>query len=79
MKQLPERRCIVPTLPLGSHTRAGAATVAVLTPAGVADLVADLLERLELRDVTVVAGRHGWRDRAVAGDAAARTRRAARC
>ena len=56
--RLPDHRCVVPTLPLGSHT-VPVADRSVLTPAGVADLVADLLERLDLRDVTVVASDTG--------------------
>ena len=42
--RLPDHRCIVPTLPLGSHT-VPVADRSVLTPVGVADLVADLLDR----------------------------------
>ena len=56
--RLPDHRCVVPTLPLGSHT-VPVADRSVLTPVGVADLVADLLERLDLRDVTVVASDTG--------------------
>src|SRR5688572_23568044 len=56
--RLPDHRCIVPTLPLGSHTTP-VADRSVLTPAGVADLVADELERLDLRDVTVVGNDTG--------------------
>jgi pimeloyl-ACP methyl ester carboxylesterase len=56
--RLPGHRCIVPTLPLGSHT-VPVADRSVLTPAGVADLVADLLEELGLDGVTVVANDTG--------------------
>jgi pimeloyl-ACP methyl ester carboxylesterase len=56
--RLPDHRCVVPTLPLGSHT-VPVADRSVLTPAGVADLVADLLDELDLRDVTVVASDTG--------------------
>ena len=56
--RLPDHRCVVPTLPLGSHT-VPVADRSVLTPAGVADLVADLLESLGLHDVTVVASDTG--------------------
>ena len=56
--RLPDHRCVVPTLPLGSHT-APVADRSVLTPAGVADLVANLLERLDLHDVTIVASDTG--------------------
>jgi pimeloyl-ACP methyl ester carboxylesterase len=56
--RLPDHRCIVPTLPLGSHTTP-VADRSVLTPAGVADLVAAELERLDVRDVTVVGNDTG--------------------
>jgi pimeloyl-ACP methyl ester carboxylesterase len=55
---LPGRRCVVPTLPLGSHT-IPARHRSALTPEGVADLIADLIERLYLEDVTVVANDTG--------------------
>ncbi|HEU4702414.1 MAG TPA: alpha/beta hydrolase [Conexibacter sp.] len=48
-----DHRCIVPTLPLGAHTRPMNAD-ADLTIHGVARLVDELLERLDLRDVTLV-------------------------
>lgn len=51
-------RCIVPDLPLGSHTipmKPGAD----VSPRGVARLVSELLERLELTDVTLVANDTG--------------------
>jgi pimeloyl-ACP methyl ester carboxylesterase len=47
-------RCLVPDLPLGSHTvpmRPGAD----LSPPGLARLIGEFLERLDLRDVTLVA------------------------
>jgi pimeloyl-ACP methyl ester carboxylesterase len=47
-------RCITPDLPLGGHARAMRAD-ADLSPRGVAQLIADLIEALELGDVTVVA------------------------
>ncbi len=53
-----DRRCIVPVLPLGCHPTplpAGADR----TPAGVAAMVADLLEHLDLRDVTLVGNDSG--------------------
>jgi pimeloyl-ACP methyl ester carboxylesterase len=55
---LPGRRCIVPTLPLGSHT-IPVVDRSVLTPAGVADLVADEIARLDLHDVVVVGNDTG--------------------
>lgn len=46
-------RCIAPTLPLGAH-RLAVAPGADLSLPGVARLVSELLERLDLTDVTVV-------------------------
>src|SRR5262245_31529352 len=49
----PDHRCVVPTLPVGSHRqpmRAGGD----LSLRGLARLEAEFLERLELRDVTLV-------------------------
>src|SRR5437868_2087318 len=51
-------RCIAPDLPLGSHPHAMAAG-ADLTPRGVAALIAELLEKLELSDVTLVGNDTG--------------------
>ncbi len=51
-------RCIVPDLPLGSH-RLPMTDGADLTPDGVARLVAELIERLELTDVTLVGNDTG--------------------
>ncbi len=51
-------RCVVPTLPLGSH-RIPMRDRSALTPTGVADLLAELIERLELTDVTIVANDTG--------------------
>src|SRR3954447_16566422 len=51
-------RCIVPTLPLGSH-RVPVRDRSALTPIGVADMLAELMERLELNDVTIVANDTG--------------------
>ncbi|ADJ46900.1 alpha/beta hydrolase [Amycolatopsis mediterranei S699] len=51
-------RCLAPDLPLGSHDlpmRAGAD----LSPAGNADVIADFLDALDLRDVTLVANDTG--------------------
>jgi pimeloyl-ACP methyl ester carboxylesterase len=53
-----QARCIVPDLPLGSHTlpmRRGAD----LSPPGLARLIADLLAALDLRDVTLVGNDTG--------------------
>ena len=51
-------RCIQPDLPLGAHRRALTAT-ADLSPTGLARLIADLMERLDLRDVTIVGNDTG--------------------
>ncbi|WP_280236481.1 alpha/beta fold hydrolase [Nocardia cyriacigeorgica] len=50
-------RCLSPDWPLGSHTVAMPG--ADLTPAGVADIIASFLERLDLTDVTIVANDTG--------------------
>jgi pimeloyl-ACP methyl ester carboxylesterase len=55
---LPDRRCIAPTLPLGSH-RAPVADRSTLTPIGVADQIADLIAEQGLTDLTVVASDTG--------------------
>jgi pimeloyl-ACP methyl ester carboxylesterase len=51
-------RVIVPDLPLGSHTRPMSPD-ADLTPPGLAALIAEFLERLELTDVTLVGNDTG--------------------
>jgi pimeloyl-ACP methyl ester carboxylesterase len=51
-------RCVVPDLPLGSHP-AAMRPDADLTPPGIARLVADLLDELDLRDVTLVGNDTG--------------------
>ena len=51
-------RCIVPELPLGSHSMPLGAGPDV-TPPAVATLIAELLERLELEDVTLVGNDTG--------------------
>lgn len=52
-----EHRCIVPTLPLGSHRRPMRRD-AELTLGGFARMVAELLEALDLREVTLVQNDH---------------------
>ncbi|MFJ8859262.1 alpha/beta fold hydrolase [Streptomyces sp. NPDC102451] len=49
----PDYRCVVPTLPLGAHRRPMRPD-ADLTVLGVAHLVAEFLEELDLHDVTLV-------------------------
>jgi pimeloyl-ACP methyl ester carboxylesterase len=51
-------RCIVPELPLGSH-RIPMRADADLTPPGIAALIAELMARLELHDVTLVGNDTG--------------------
>jgi pimeloyl-ACP methyl ester carboxylesterase len=51
-------RCIVPDLPLGAHRRAMNAD-AELSPPALARLIAELLERLGLEDVTLVGNDTG--------------------
>jgi pimeloyl-ACP methyl ester carboxylesterase len=53
-----DHRCVAPTLPLGAHRRA-VHTDADLSLPGLARLVADFLERLELSDVTLVGNDTG--------------------
>src|ERR671937_1229705 len=51
-------RCIVPELPLGAHRRPMKPD-ADISPRGVARLIAELIERLELDEVTIVANDTG--------------------
>jgi pimeloyl-ACP methyl ester carboxylesterase len=52
-----DHRCVIPTLPLGAHRKAMNAD-ADLTLHGFARMVAELLERLELQEVTLVQNDH---------------------
>jgi len=52
-----DHRCVVPTLPLGSHRRPMRPN-ADLSLSGFGRVVAELLERLDLRDVTLVQNDH---------------------
>jgi pimeloyl-ACP methyl ester carboxylesterase len=54
----PGHRCIAPTLPLGAH-RLPMSLDADLSPRGVAAVVEELLDRLELDDVTLVGNDTG--------------------
>jgi len=58
LPELPGLRCVVPTLPLGSH-RTPLRDRRMATPIGVADLVAEFLERLGLDHVTLVGNDSG--------------------
>ncbi|HME49295.1 alpha/beta hydrolase [Mycobacterium sp.] len=51
-------RCVVPTLPMGAHITPMRDRAAA-TPLGVADVLADVLDRLDLHDVTLVANDTG--------------------
>jgi pimeloyl-ACP methyl ester carboxylesterase len=53
-----EYRCVVPTLPLGAHQHAMGPDADLSLPA-IARLVAELLDRLDLRDVTLVGNDTG--------------------
>jgi pimeloyl-ACP methyl ester carboxylesterase len=57
-KLSPRARCIVPDLPLGSH-RIPMNEDADLSPLGLGRLIAELIERLELADVTLVGNDTG--------------------
>ena len=71
----PVRRCIAPTLPLGAHRHPMHADADLSLP-GIARLVVELLERLDLRDVTLVGNDTGGAlVQLVAGDGAARVGR----
>jgi pimeloyl-ACP methyl ester carboxylesterase len=56
--QMPEVRCIVPTLPLGAHTRP-AGDAADLSLHGMARLLRELVEALDLTDVALVGNDTG--------------------
>jgi pimeloyl-ACP methyl ester carboxylesterase len=53
-----EHRCIAPTLPLGAHHRAMTEDADLSVP-GIAGLVTEFLERLDLRDVILVGNDTG--------------------
>ena len=53
-----DRRCVAPTLPLGAHRHPMRAD-ADLSPRGIARLVSEFLERLDLDDVTLVGNDTG--------------------
>jgi pimeloyl-ACP methyl ester carboxylesterase len=71
----PEHRCVAPTLPLGAHRHAMRAD-ADLSPNGMARLVSEFLDRLELDDVTLVGNDTGGAlVQLLAGDGATRVGR----
>jgi pimeloyl-ACP methyl ester carboxylesterase len=53
-----DHRCVIPTLPLGSHRHTMLAD-ADLSPRGIGRLEADFIEALDLRDVTLVGNDSG--------------------
>lgn len=53
-----DHRCVIPTMPLGSHRRPMRADTD-LSPLGIAKLQAEFLEALDLRDVTLVGNDSG--------------------
>ena len=55
---VPDHRCVIPVLPLGAH-RKGMGPEADLSPHGIARLVAEFLDALDLRDVTLVGNDTG--------------------
>jgi pimeloyl-ACP methyl ester carboxylesterase len=71
-----DHRCVVPTLPLGAHRKAMRAD-ADLSLGGYARMVAELLERLDLREVTLVQNDHAAA-LVLAGEGDARPQRVAR-
>jgi pimeloyl-ACP methyl ester carboxylesterase len=71
----PGHRCIAPTLPMGAHRHAMHAD-ADLSPRGLARLVEELLDRLDLNDVTLVGNDTGGAlVQLLAGDGATRVGR----
>jgi pimeloyl-ACP methyl ester carboxylesterase len=70
-----DHRCIAPTLPMGAHRHAMHAD-ADLSPRGLARLVSELVDRLDLDDVTLVGNDTGGAlVQLLAGDGAARVGR----
>jgi pimeloyl-ACP methyl ester carboxylesterase len=53
-----DHRCVAPTLPLGAHRHAMRADADLSLP-GIAELAAELLDRLDLHDVTLVGNDTG--------------------
>ena len=71
-----DHRCVVPTLPMGAHRRPVRGDADLSLP-GLTGLVGELLDRLDLRDVTVVGNDTGGAIvQLLIGDGAARVGRA---
>lgn len=73
-----EFRCVVPTLPLGGH-RTPMRADADLTMPGMARLVEELIERLDLRDLALVMNDWGGAQLLIGGPQDARIARLALC
>ena len=58
VERLGPARCVVPDLPLGAH-RIALRPDADVSPPGLARMIAELIERLDLRDVTLVGNDTG--------------------
>src|SRR5271166_2810049 len=71
-------RCVAPTLPLGGHRRAMRAD-ADLSMRGIAELLGEMLERLDLREVTLVMNDWGGPQLLIGGRHDARIGRLALC
>jgi len=71
-----EYRCVVPTLPLGAHRKA-MRPGADLTMGGIAALLGELLERLDLREVTLAMNDWGGPQLLIGGPQDARIARLA--
>jgi len=71
-------RCVLPTLPLGAHRRAMRAE-ADLSMRGIAEIVGEFIERLELSDVTLAMNDWGGAQLLIGGARDARIARLALC
>ena len=74
----PGYRCVTPTLPLGAHRRAMSAD-ADLSMRGIAAMLGELIERLDLGDVTLVMNDWGGPQLVLEGSARGRVARIALC
>jgi pimeloyl-ACP methyl ester carboxylesterase len=78
LRELDGHRCVIPVLPLGGHRRA-MDPGADLTMRGIARLVAELIERLDLQDVTLVLNDWGGAILTLSEPSAQRITRLALC
>src|SRR5699024_5424859 len=58
LPQLDEYRCVLPTLPLGGH-RSPMAADADLSQFGMAQILGEFVERMDLHDITLVSNDWG--------------------